>query len=376
MNPSPLKQRKIIHIDMDAFYASVEQRDRPELRGKPVIVGGDPNSRAVVCAASYEARKFNVFSAMSCAEAKRRCPHGIFVPPRFSAYYEASQKIMAVFKTVTDKFEPLSLDEAYLDVSENKLNEKSATRIAEYLKKEIFIKTELIASAGVSFNKFLAKIASDLKKPNALVVIRPEAVDSILLPLKVEKLWGVGKKTALKLHRHQLFTVEDLRKSSPTRLSEIVGSIGPFLWNLSHGSDDREVEADIESKSSGTERTFEKDITSVAQLSTILETLCNESSETLKENKWLALTFSLKVKYFDFKQITRSSTFSIPTDSAAGIFFKLNELLINKTEAGTIPIRLLGVSASGLIRENDPLQLYFDFMDHLNFDHSQSFRKA
>lgn len=355
--------RKIIHVDMDAFYASVEQRDHPELRGRPVIVGGSPQSRAVVCAASYEARKFGVRSAISCAEAKRRCPHGIFVEPNFPAYREASEAVMAIFETVTDKIEPLSLDEAYLDVTENLLNEKSATRIAEYLRKEIFEKTKLTASAGVSYNKFLAKIASDLKKPNGLVVIRPEDTDKVLLPLPVEKLWGVGVKTAERLKARNLITVQDIRNSNPKILESAVGSIGEFLWELSHGRDDRVVESDWDAKSSATERTFEEDTTNVPMLVSILEELATELSETLKENHWFAMTFTVKVKYFDFKQITRSVTMSIPTDHADMIFRNLRSLFLEKTEAGTVPIRLLGVGASSFIRETDPLQYYFEFMN-------------
>jgi len=347
---------------MDAFYASVEQRDRPELRGKPVIVGGDPESRAVVCAASYEARKFGVRSAISCAEAKRRCPQGIFIPPRFSAYSEASDRIMEVLMSVTDLVEPLSLDEAYLDVTQNKRNEPSATRIAQALKKEIKEKTGLTASAGVSYNKFLAKIASDLKKPDGLVVIRPEDTEKVLLPLKVEKLWGVGKKTAERLHQNRIFTVSDLRNADPKQLEKTLGSMGSFLWDLAHGRDDRAVESEWDSKSCGTETTFEKDLISIVELSDILERLAKEIAETLAENRWLALTFTLKVKYFDFKQITRSVTFSLPTDSPEEIYLHLNQLLLTKTDVGRTPIRLLGVSASGLIRETDPLQLYFSFM--------------
>ena len=347
---------------MDAFYASVEQRDRPELRGKPVIVGGDPESRAVVCAASYEARKFGVKSAMSCAEAKRRCPHGIFIFPRFSAYSEASEQIMEVLKSATDLVEPLSLDEAYLDVTENKRNEPSATRLAQALKKEIKEKTGLTASAGVSYNKFLAKIASDLRKPDGLVVIRPEETEKILLPLKVERLWGVGKKTAERLHQNQIFTVSDLRNADPKQLEKVLGSMGNFLWELAHGRDDRPVESEWDTKSCGTETTFEKDSLSIVELSTVLEGLAKEIAETLVENQWIALTFTLKVKYFDFKQITRSTTLTLPTDSAEEIYLHLNQLLLTKTDVGRIPIRLLGVSASGLIRETDPLQLYFSFM--------------
>jgi DNA polymerase-4 len=359
---SDLPSRKIIHVDMDAFYASVEQRDRPELRGKPVIVGGDPQSRGVVCAASYEARRFGVRSAMAASEAKRRCPHGIFIYPRFDAYSEASDQIMEVLQTVTDKIEPLSLDEAYLDVTENLLNEKSATRIAQYLKAEIHRKTGLTASAGVSYNKFLAKIGSDLKKPNGLVVITPKDVDQVLLPLSVERLWGVGKKTYEKLKGLHFLTVGDLRKSSSEELERVLGSMGPFLWDLAHGRDDRLVESEWETKSTGTERTFSTDKTSLLDLSSVLEELCVEISEHLKTKEWEALSFTLKVKYFDFKQITRSSTLTIPTDNSDVIYGMLKTLLFDKTEAGTTPIRLLGVSASHLIRDTDPIQLYFEFM--------------
>ncbi len=354
--------RKIIHIDMDAFYASVEIRDNPSLAGKAVIVGGDPKSRAVVCAASYEARKYGVRSAMSCAEAKRRCPHGIFLPPRFSAYTEASEQIMEVLKTVTDQIEPLSLDEAYLDVTENLLNERSATRIAQYLKKAIREKTKLTASAGVSYNKFLAKIGSDLNKPDGLAVITPDQVDNILLPMSVDKLWGVGKKTHEKLKAAGYERVADLRASTAERLEAVLGSMGPWLWGLAHGIDDRAVESHWDRKSYGSERTFRQDITSVAELIRIMEELCQEISESLKEKHWFAMTFTLKIKYFDFKQVTRSITLNIPTDEGSAIFLRLRPLLIDKTEAGRIPIRLLGVSASGLIREDDPLQLYFEFM--------------
>jgi len=354
--------RKIIHIDMDAFYASVEIRDQPELAGKPVIVGGSPESRGVVCSASYEARKFGVRSAMSCSEAKRRCPNGIFIYPRFSAYSEASEKIMGILKEVTDLVEPLSLDEAYLDVTENKWDERSATRIAERLKRQIHEETKLTASAGVSFNKFLAKIGSDLNKPNGLCVITPNNVEKVLPQLSVDRLWGVGKKTSKILKDRGFYRIADLRKSNPGELEGIIGSMGPWIWDLAHGRDDREVDSAWNPKSSGSEETFERDITSIDTLLVHLEALCEEISQSLKENGWYAITFTLKVKYHDFKQITRGITLTIPVDEARSIYPQMKKLLIDKTEAGQIPIRLLGVSASGLIRENDPLQLYFEFM--------------
>lgn len=354
--------RKIIHIDMDAFYASVEMRDRPELRGKPVIVGGDPNSRGVVAAASYESRKFGVRSAMSSAEAKRRCPQGIFLFPRFSVYSETSDQIMEILRSVTEKVEPLSLDEAYLDVTENRLGERSATRVAQYLKREIREKTQLTASAGVSFNKFLAKIASDLDKPDGLFVITPDDVERVLPPLSVDRLWGVGRKTSKILKERGIRTIADLRNADPVELGKSLGSMGPFFWNLAHGRDDREVDSTWDPKSSGTEQTFAADVIAVAKLLEYLEEMSQEVAESLRAHQWYAITFTLKVKYHDFKQITRSTTLAIPTDDATVIFQHVKVLLLEKTEAGRTPIRLLGVSASGLIRENDPLQLYFDFM--------------
>jgi DNA polymerase-4 len=357
-----MASRKIIHIDMDAFFASVEIRDNPALKGKPVVVGGSPESRGVVAAASYEARKFGVKSAISCAEAKRRCPQAIFIYPRFSAYSEASAKIMEILHTATDLVEPLSLDEAYLDVTENKWNERSATRVAERLKREIFEQTKLVASAGVSFNKFLAKIASDLEKPNGLCVITPNDVERILPSLSVDRLWGVGKVTSKVLKDHGLSTIADLRKTSALDLEKLLGSMGPWLWDLAHGRDDRIVDPTWDPKSTGTEDTFSKDIIFIDDLLPPLENMSAEVALSLKENHWYAITFTLKVKYFDFKQITRSITLTIPTDDTQFIFQQMKKLLFEKTEAGKTPIRLLGVSASGLIRENDPLQLYFEFM--------------
>lgn len=354
--------RKIIHIDMDAFYASVEIRDNPSLKGKPVVVGGTPEGRGVVAAASYEARKFGVYSALSAAEAKRRCPHVVFIKPRFSAYSEASDQIREILETVTDQIEPLSLDEAYLDVTENKWNERSATRIAERLKKLIFDKTKLTASAGVSFNKFLAKIASDLNKPDGLCVITPKDMERILLPLSVDRLWGVGKKTSKILKDRGFFTVSDIRLSSPADLENLLGSMGPWLWDLSHGRDERVVDNSWDPKSSGTEETFSRDILQEDKLLERLVPMADEVAASLKKHSWFAITLTLKVKYQDFKQITRSITLSIPTDDGATIFQNAKRLLLEKTEAGKVPIRLLGVSASGLIRENDPLQLYFEFM--------------
>lgn len=353
--------KKIIHIDMDAFYASVEQRDHPELRGRPVVVGGDPKSRAVVCAASYEARKFGVRSAMSCSEALRRCPSAVFVPPNFKAYSETSEIVMELFKSVTPLVEPLSLDEAYLDVTENRKQEPSATRLAQYLKDEVFKRTQLTASAGVGANKLTAKIASDLQKPNGLVVIRPQDFDRIVLPLPVEKLWGVGKKTAERLRTLNIRTIGELRSTPLRELEQELGSMGQFFWELAHGKDDRPVESTWERKSVGSETTFDRDKIFVPDLLEALGPLAEDLGRFLQEKHWLATTFTLKVKYSDFQQITRSQTLSIPTDQAQTILETVQNLLVEKTDAGKTPVRLLGLSCSGFIREQDPLQLWFEF---------------
>jgi DNA polymerase-4 len=354
--------RKIIHIDMDAFYASVEQRDHPELKGRPVVVGGDPKSRAVVCAASYEARRFGVKSAMSCAEAYRRCPNAVFVPPNFSAYTKASEQVMEILKSVTPIIEPLSLDEAYLDVTENLLQQPSATRIAEHLKRKIFEVTQLTASAGVSYNKFLAKIASDLKKPDGLVVIRPTDFEAIVPPLPVERLWGVGKKTAERLRAMNIRTIADLRATPVGKLESELGSMGLFFSELAQGRDERPVESTWERKSVGSETTFKQDKLLIPDLLDSLAPLAQELAQFLQEKHWLAGTFTLKVKYHDFRQVTRSQTLSIPSDQPEVILDTVSALLLEKTEAGKTPIRLLGLSCSSFIREEDPLQLWFEFI--------------
>lgn len=332
---------------MDAFYASIEQRDNPELRGKPIIVGGTPDSRGVVAAASYEARRYKVRSAMSCAKAARLCPHAIFVPPRFSAYREASEKMQSILREVTDTIEPLALDEAYLDVTENKLQEPSATRLAMYLKARIKGQLKLTASAGVAPNKFLAKLACEMRKPDGLYVIAPHEVEEAVRELDIEKLWGVGPATAAKLRERGWNTTADLRRVSLPELSKVLGSSAGFLQGLAFGNDPRKVVADREAKSRGAETTFEKDVLQLDELEAGLRKLVQRVAHALVRNELVARTLCLKLRYSDFSTITRSRT--LRTASNDGILFEAEaiDLLRSGTKAGQIPVRLIGISASG-----------------------------
>ena len=357
---SDLSLRKIIHVDMDAFYASVEQRDHPELRGKALVVGGDPNGRGVIASASYEARKYGVRSAMSSRQALRLCPKLVFVRPKISLYAEVSEQLHAIFKEVSDWVEPLSLDEAYLDVTENKLNEPIATKVAKHIKDEIKRRLNLTASAGVGPNKFIAKIASDLKKPDGLVVIRPHEVSDFLLTLPIEKLWGVGPVTAKKLNELGFKTAGDIRRAKLQELEKYLGKFGAFLHDLSRGHDPRPVEPYSEPKSRGAEETFESD---VLQLEVLEKCLAEQSEglvEELKEMDCFARTVTIKVRYSDFKTITRSHTFFRPTQRLTEVKKMATELLMTSTEAGRRPVRLLGVSLSGFIHREEPQQLWLD----------------
>jgi DNA polymerase-4 len=352
--------RKIIHCDMDAFYASVEQKDEPSLRGKPLVVGGDPQGRGVVAACSYEARRFGIRSAMSCAKALRLCPEVIFVSPRFSRYQEISTQIHEVFESFTSKVEALSLDEAYLDVTENTLNEPIAQKIAKLIKDQIYHKTGLTSSAGVGPNKLIAKIASDIQKPNGLTVIPPHRVSAFLEKLPVEKLWGVGPATAKQLHALGIRMTGDIRTFTPHFLEEKLGKYGSFLHGLSHGIDHRPVESGWDPKSRGTETTFSRDIIDLSILTQTLRDQALEMEFSLKQMQLSARTITLKVKYSNFKSITRSRTLLDPTEQAETIFQVAEQLLKSTTEAGTRAIRLIGISVSTLIRPDEPLQLWLN----------------
>jgi len=339
-------QRKIIHVDMDAFFASVEQRDQAEYRGKPLIVGGKPNSRGVVAACSYEARKFGIHSAMPSSQAYRLCPKAIFVPPRFEAYREVSEQIRTIFWQYASQVEPLSLDEAYLDVTYTADYEGSATLIAKAIKRDILAKTQLIASAGVSYNKFLAKVASDMDKPDGLYVIKPEQGENFVANLAIGKFHGIGPATEAKMKKVGITSGKDLRSWTQEQLTEKFGKAGNYYFNIARGIDDRPVQSKRIRKSLGKETTFAKDVMLVDELLTILDSLAENVLVSLQKQKLEARTLTLKVKYANFKQVTRAHTAEEILDAVT--IKKLLPILMAKTEAGTSAIRLVGLSLSGL----------------------------
>ena len=343
---------------MDAFYASVEQRDFPDLRNKPVIVGGQPDSRGVVAACSYEARQFGIHSAMPCSRAARLCPEAVFVKPRFNVYRDVSQNIHQVFKRYTDMIEPLSLDEAYLDVTDCDQHHGSATLIAESIKAEIKDKLNLIASAGVSYNKFLAKIASDMDKPDGLYVIRPEQADEFVQSLPIRKFFGVGKVTEQKMQSMGIRTGADLRAHSETDLIRMFGKAGRYYFKIARGDDDRTVKPNRERKSIGTETTFARDLIDLSEIRQQLNALAEKIAELASKRQLMAKTLTLKVKYEDFTLITRASSQHTSDQryysSVLEITERLDEL-IEKTELGHRPCRLLGLSLSNF-HSTKPIQ--------------------
>jgi DNA polymerase-4 len=346
----PEAPRKIIHLDMDAFYASVEQRDDPALRGKPVAVGGSPTSRGVVAACSYEARKFGVRSAMPMARAVRACPGLVIVRPDFSKYREASQNVMAILRSVTPLVEPLSLDEAYLDVTENLLHEPLAMEVAKYLKTRIREELSLTASAGVAPNKFLAKIASGWKKPDGLTVIAPERVESFLQKLPVEALWGVGPVTAKKLRAIGIEKLVDVRAADEEKLRRTVGSLAEWLKRLSHGDDPRQVTPDRPWKSISAEDTYPEDLVDLKEMRAEIERLARRVAASLEKKNLAARTVTIKVRYANFTTVTRSHTEGPATDNAARIVERALALL-GRTDAAQRPVRLLGVGAHSLVSD-------------------------
>lgn len=335
--------RKILHIDMDAFYASVEQRDNPALRGKPVAVGGDPTVRGVVAAASYEAHKFGVRSAIPMSRAVRLCPSLIIVHPDFQKYRNASEQVFEIFREVTPLVEPLSLDEAYLDVTENCWQEPLGVNVARRIKERIREKTQLTASAGVAPNKFLAKIASGWKKPDGLTVVAPERIEGFLQGLPVDALWGVGPKTAGRLRQHGIEKLIDVRTRTVEELTEIVGMHAEWLIELAHGRDDRAVEPNRPSKSAGSEQTYATDLSSLEEIRREIEEMARDVAGWLTKKGKTARTVTIKVRYSDFTTITRSQSEMPPTANPDNIAVRAVKLL-EKTEAGRRPVRLLGVS--------------------------------
>lgn len=341
-----LRPRKIIHVDMDAFYASVEQRDNPQLRGLPIAVGHG-EARGVVAAASYEARKFGVHSAMPSVTAKRKCPELIFVSPRFDAYRAVSQEIHAIFAQYTPLIEPLSLDEAYLDVTENLKGMEVATEIAEEIRGQIKTRTGLTASAGVSYNKFLAKMASDQRKPDGLFVITPKNGPAFVEALPVKKFHGVGPATAERMHRLGIETGADLRARDLTFLQQHFGKSGPYFYWIARGVDERQVNPDRVRKSIGAEDTFSTDIHDFEAARAGLRPLIEKVWRYCEVNRIHAKTVTLKVKWEDFTQITRSKTVTAPIASA-GELAAVSTLLLSPLFPVAKGIRLLGVSLSSL----------------------------
>lgn len=338
--------RKIIHIDMDAFYASIEQRDHPEYRGKPIAVGGSPQGRGgVVATASYEARKFGIRSAMSSKKALQLCADVIFVRPRFEVYKEVSKKVRAIFERYTDLIEPLSLDEAFLDVTEDKQNIGSAIEIATQIRKAIKEELRLTASAGVSINKFVAKIASDMHKPDGLTFVGPSKVESFMEDLAINKFFGVGKVTAAKMKNMGLHTGADLKKLSESELIKHFGKAGRFFFHIVRGHDPREVQPNRETKSVGAEDTFPYDLTTTDEMCAELDKIARILTDRLERNGLKGRTITLKLKYHDFKQVTRSHSLNEATNNEELILATAKQLL-TATDIDDRKVRLLGISLS------------------------------
>lgn len=344
--------RKIIHLDMDAFFASVEQRDFPELKGKPVVVGGQPDSRGVVAASSYEARKFGIYSAMPSSRAYRLCPQAIFVHPRFSAYKQVSAEIHKIFNEYTNMIEPLSLDEAYLDVSDVDLCDRSASRMAKELRGKITSNLQLTASAGISYNKFLAKLGSDQNKPNGQFVIKPGEAELYLSELPIGRFYGVGKVTEAKMKSSGINTGGDLKRKSLLQLQRLFGNSAEYYYDIARGIDHREVSNQRVRKSMGSETTFQQDISDVNEMLHQLYGLLNEVLESLLQRELFAYTLTIKVKYSDFTQVTRSYT----DDNIISVHEKATALLpilLAKTDVTKKNVRLLGISFSNLFNRNE-----------------------
>lgn len=350
---STVNQRKILHIDMDAYYASVEQRDNPAYRGKPVVVGGKPHSRGVVAACSYEARQFGVHSAMPSAQAYRLCPQAIFIQPRFDVYKAVSTTIHHVFRCFTELVEPLSLDEAYLDVSEVQQCQGSATRLAQSIRQQIFAATGLTASAGVSYNKFFAKIASAMNKPDGLTVILPKQGEAFVASLPVARFHGVGRVTEAKMHQLGIETGADLRAWSLVELQAHFGRSAQYYFNIARGIDNRLVEHARQRQSIGSETTFQVDLTRPEKMLDQLEQLAIQVADGLLSKSLTARTLTIKVRYADFQLVTRSHSLASRICCAEDMLSRL-PLLLERTDVANKPVRLLGVSVSGLV----PVSIY------------------
>lgn len=350
----------ILHCDMDAFYASVEERDRPELVGKPVIVGGTAEKRGVVSAANYVARRYGVHSAMPAVTAHRLCPHGVFLRPRIDYYAEVSDQIRDIFERFTPLVEPLSLDEAFLDVTGSEHLFGTAVEIGRQIKQAIRDELRLVVSVGVAPNKFLAKIASDLEKPDALVVVEIGRVQEFLDPLPVERLWGVGRQGSKVLQQLGVRTIGQLRAWPLDVLQERLGCNGEYLWQLAHGIDDRRVTTEREAKSISHETTFEHDIADMEVLRAWLLDLTEQVAWRLRRQKLRARTVQLKVRFADFSTITRCQTLPESTAITEELWQTADEIFSRRLPAGHLPVRLLGMGVSGIDDRQLSQRLLFD----------------
>lgn len=354
----------ILHIDMDAFYASVEERENPRLVGKPVIVGGTPEGRGVVAAANYAARKFGVHSAMPAVTAHRLCPHGVFLPCRMDFYASISRQIREIFERFTPLVEPLSLDEAFLDVTGSEGLFGPSAEIGQQIKRVIRSELRLVASVGVAPNKFLAKIASDLEKPDGFVVVEPDRIQEFLDPLPVERLWGVGKVAAAALHKMGLRTIGQLRQWPVDLLNEKFGASGEHLWQLAHGMDDRHVVPDREAKSISHETTFAADISDGEVLRAWLLELTEQVARRLRRHQIRGRTVQLKLRFSDFSTITRAQTLPEATHVTQEIWQAAAELLDSALRQANQPIRLLGLGVSGFEEAGERQRSLFSEVQH------------
>lgn len=342
--------RRILHCDLDCFYAQVHMRDDPSLRGRPVVVGGSPSGRGVVAAASYEAREFGIHSAMPAARAVRLCPDAVFLRPQFPLYREESEKVFEIFRRFTPVVQPASLDEAYLDLTEHLVPWRSATHVAREIRRRVREERGLVLSVGVAPNRLVAKIASDFHKPDGLTVVRPSQVRDFLAPLSVREIHGVGPATAERLAELGVETVEDLRRLDLDLLTRRFGRHGASLHAYARGVDERPVRTSRERKSLGHERTYASDLRSLEEMDEQIEWLAGKVAEGLEKRELLAGTITTKVRYADFTTLTRSRSFPDPVMSARGIADVARQLL-RQTDAGRRHVRLLGVTASSLERD-------------------------
>ena len=355
--------RTIFHVDMDAFYASIEQRDHPAYKGQPVIVGADPKAgsgRGVVAACSYEARRFGVHSALPISIAFRRCPRGIYVRPDMAKYRTVSRQIRTVFHSYTPLVEPLSIDEAFLDLSDRIHSENEAFRLAQELKQKITAECQLTASVGIAPNKFVAKIASDLKKPDGLVQVTRSSLQGFLDPLPIGKLWGVGPRTEERLKMLEITTIGQLRQVERPTLIQRFGKAGDHLWKLSNGIDDRPIVTSYKPKSVGHETTFSEDIAQMLKLESTLRSLSEKVSRRLRKQGIKGKTVTLKLRYSDFTTLTRQASFRDPVSSAPNIY-RIAHKLLHKHRDPQRKVRLIGVSLSGFEDASQVRQMSFEF---------------